>query len=601
MESRRGREVLARLRVEGLEERPVVVDRPQRPELPVVVVSVPQRTVAEQTRVVPVSERIGQQRQRMVGDVVLQRVRHGSVAREVLGVETQRNVAPLDIGVDVRPQPVLRPGRRGRLAERLVGRRDVEVAQPLHPRIDDDRNGRVALHREGFAAVQLPLGHPPPLLVHADHRTHHVQLPLGIDQRQQLVHVAVGIPQREDRVTVVLRDARLTGTLHDRILAVHVVHEVRVDQRMVQRRIEHGLLLRRAALDADARKVVVPPCAGRPADRVERRSGGLFGVEVPAGVLHAHIGNAHAHLDLFALPEVVEREPVAHVVARQFAAVLRVKLVFAVVGGPLRLDARHRTLLLPVARRRRGFRHAQHEIHRKHLLRVVAERPQQFHALDLRSAHAAHRSARLVREALAQIQQDVPLPGGKRVALGRGARRGRRFGPDAVLVQRHGVVARRGRFIFIRRAVLLVIHRQRPGRRHRQQRPHLGTSHAAQRPVGEAREEFVMVLVRSRPPAGVLVVDVRVRTHHVERNHRHHAVRAQGPGIGRAEVGRADEGIDPIDGLLRTQRCAENGCGERRSRKRSSQSHQRIEFFFVNSTISGIYPNASPVTVSAQP
>ena len=358
--------------------------------------------------------------------------------------------------------------------------------------------------------------------------------------------------------------------LHQRVFPVDIAQEVRVDQRMVQRRIEHGLLLRRAALDADARKVVVPPRAGRPADRVERRSGGLFGVEVPAGVLRAHIGNAHAHLDLFASPQVVEREPVAHVVARQFAAVLRIELVSAVVGRPLRLDARHRALFLPVARRRRGFRHAQHEIHRKHLLRVVAERPQQFHALDLRGAHAAHRRPRLVREALAQIQQDVPLAGGKRVALGRSARRGRSLGKNTVLVEAHRIIARRGSLVAVGRAVLPIIHRQRPARRHRQQRSHLGASHAAQRPVGEAREEFVMVLVGRRPPAGVLVVDVRVRTHHVERNHRHHAVRAQGPGVGRAEVGRADERIDLIG------RSLGSGKSRRKQKRRDDDSFSLI-------------------------
>ena len=74
---------------------------------------VAQRAFPEQGGILLFAQRVGQQRQRRVGDVVLQRVRHGGIAREVLGIEPQRNVAPLDIGVDVRPQPVLRPGRRG--------------------------------------------------------------------------------------------------------------------------------------------------------------------------------------------------------------------------------------------------------------------------------------------------------------------------------------------------------------------------------------------------------------------------------------------------------------------------------------------------------
>ena len=374
-----------------------------------------------------------------------------------------------------------------------------------------------------------------------------------------------------------------------------------MNQRVVQRRIEHRLLRLRAALDADARKVVVPPRAGRPADRVERRSGRLFGVEIPTSVLRTYIRNAHPYLDRFARPQIVEREPVAHVVARQLAAVFRIEFVFAVVGRPLGLHALHQPLFLPVARSRRGFRNPQHEIDWKHLLRIIAERPQQFHALDLRRAHAAHHRARLVRKPFAQIQQDVPLAGGKGVALGRGTRCGRGFGEDAVLVEHHRVIARRGRFIFIRRAVLPVVHRQLSRRGHRQQRAHLGASYAAQSPVREASEEFVMVLVGRRPPPRVLVVAVRVGAHDVERNNRHHAVRGDGSRVRSPEIGRADEGVDPIDRLLRPDRRAEKSCGERRSKKRSSQSHHRIEFFFVKATISGMYPNARPVTVSAQP
>ena len=56
-----------------------------------------------------------------------------------------------------------------------------------------------------------------------------------------------------------------------------------------------------------------------------------------------------------------------------------------------------------VARSRRSFRNAQHEVHRENLLRIVAERPQQLRALDLRGAHPANHRAALVRKPLAQI------------------------------------------------------------------------------------------------------------------------------------------------------------------------------------------------------
>ena len=187
------------------------------------------------------------------------------------------------------------------------------------------------------------------------------------------------------------------------------------------------------------------------------------------------------------------------------------------------------------------------------------------------------------------------------VTLDRRAGRGRGFGPDAVLRERHGVVARRGGLVAVLRAVFAVVGHKLARRSHRQQRPHVGASHAAQRPVGESREEPVVELVGRRPPARILVIEVRVGAHDVERHDGHHAVGQNCPGIRRSEVGGSDEGVDPGSGFLRPHRSAEKSCGERHSRKRSSQTHHRMLFFFVNSMISGMYPKANPVTVSAHP
>ena len=182
----------------------------------------------------------------------------------------------------------------------------------------------------------------------------------------------------------------------------------------------------------------------------------------------------------------------------------------------------------------------------------------------------------------------MPCAFRKGVPLGRGTRRGRGFGKDAVLVQKDRVIARGGLFVPVRRAVLPVIHRQRARRGHRQQRAQLGAPHAAQGAVREAREEFVVVFVGRGPPAGVLVVDVLLRPHDVERNHRHHPVRRDRTGVRGPEVRSPDERVDPVGRGLRRSRSAENGCGERQGKQRSSQSHQRIEFCFVKSMISGI-------------
>ena len=344
-------------------------------------------------------------------------MRDGGVARKVLGVEPQRDIAFLDIGVDVGPHAVLRTGRRGRLAHRLVGLGDIEIPKALHPAVDDHRDRRVPLHREGLATVKLPFRKPPPLLVHPRHRAQHLPLTIRVDKRQQLVQVAAGVPQREDRITFAIRHARLARTFHQRVFAVHVAHEVRVQQRMVQRRVEHPLLLLGAALDPDSAQSLVPALAGLFAKGVEGRAGGLFGIEVFARVLHAYIRNTHPDLHLFPCFQFIEREPVAHVVARKLAPVLRIEFIPPVVRRPLRLHARHLPLLLPIAAGTRSLRNAKHEVHRENLLRIVAERPQQLRALDLRGTHPANHRAALVRKPLAQIQQDMSFSPGECVAF----------------------------------------------------------------------------------------------------------------------------------------------------------------------------------------
>ena len=146
----------------------------------------------------------------------------------------------------------------------------------------------------------------------------------------------------------------------------------------------------------------------------------------------------------------------------------------------------------------------------------------------------------------------MSLPGGKGVALGRSAGRGGGFGADAVLGECGGVIARRGGFVGISCAVMLVIDIEHSGRGHRQQRSQLGTADAAQDAVCEAREELVMIFVGRRPPAGILVVAVLCRAHDVERHYGHHAIRTNGPRIAGSEVCRSDKRVDAVHRSLRT-------------------------------------------------
>ena len=225
------------------------------------------------------------------------------------------------------------------------------------------------------------------LFVDAQHRIDQVADLFGVDERQQGMRCAVGVPEREDRIAVALGRADL-GALHRGVFAVDVAQHVGVDQRMVKPRIEDLLLRFGTALDADAPQVVVPRAACGRTDIVERAPL-LLGFEVQAGVLGRHERNAHAHLDLLARLHVVG-EPHADVVAGNVLAVLRIELVVAGILVPFGFDTLFRGLFLPEPGGRGAFRDAHHEIDREHRLRVVAERAQQFHALDLGVAHAAH-------------------------------------------------------------------------------------------------------------------------------------------------------------------------------------------------------------------
>ena len=64
----------------------------------------------------------------------------------------------------------------------------------------------------------------------------------GIEQRQQLMHITVGIPQGENRVAGVTGLAG-TLTLHYRVLTVHIVQHVGMNQCVIQSGIEDRLLI----------------------------------------------------------------------------------------------------------------------------------------------------------------------------------------------------------------------------------------------------------------------------------------------------------------------------------------------------------------------
>ena len=120
-----------------------------------------------------------------------------------------------------------------------------------------------------------------------------------------------------------------------------------MDECVIKCGIEYGLFRLRSSFDEYAGQVVVPfrACFGTDGIKV---LASLFGIKVLTGVRHAHERYTHLHLHLVAGLGIVVH-PYADVIACEFLLVGFIEFVLAVVGIPLRLYARHRTLFLPVA------------------------------------------------------------------------------------------------------------------------------------------------------------------------------------------------------------------------------------------------------------
>ena len=321
-----------------------------------------------------------------------------------------------------------------------------------------------------------------------------------------------------------------------------------MDEEVVETRVEHALLLLGAALHLDAREDVVPLLAGFAVNLIEILAL-LFGFQIQACIFDADKGNANAHKHLFALCGV-EGEPCAHVVARYFLGVLLIYFAGALCGVPVGFVAHHRTLELPVALLHALLLHAHDEVEREDaLLVVVAESTEQADAFYLVVADAAQHAARLVAEGFAEVHQHVAATLGEGEAMEGRAGCGGHFGAYAVLVELATVIAGLGHLVTHHGAVLLVVDIERIAcGGHQQECAEVGATYTAEVNVGESGEIYILGGVRASPPAFVLVVLVEVAAHHVEGRGAHQSVGTDGTGIGGAEVGGADKGIDIIDG-----------------------------------------------------
>ena len=308
------------------------------------------------------------------------------------------------------------------------------------------------------------------------------------------MQVAVGVPQREHRVAVAFVLRKHAVALHSRILSVDILEDVGMDERVIECRVENGLLVFGAAFDFNSRQVGVPllPCFLRNGVEIFAL---LLGVEVLTCVGYADKRHAHLHLNHLVVGGV-EVHIDANIVAGHLFLIGRVELILPSVGEPFSLFARPFALLFPVTGALWHLVHAHHEVNGEHSLGIIAKGALQFHALILGGTHLFHHRSRLFRETFTKVKQQMAFAFGERKALTGGAKGGGYLGLHAVFHQEIAVIARTSHLVFVVAAICFIIDIELACGGHQQQRTHIGAANAAEVDMGKACEKYVVELVR---------------------------------------------------------------------------------------------------------
>ena len=221
------------------------------------------------------AEAIGHLRKRTVGQRVFQRRRTAVMRIDVHALGRERavvdHVALVQIGRVAGAASHARVQRRRAervAAQRIPGLRFTALERAEAPQIDHERRNRIAGHDVGLEIGIAPARQPTALLVDRQQGTADVTRHVRAGQCQPLVLRAVGIPQREVLVVgpaVGTVDAIVIAT----VAAVGVVAGHRLEQRVVDRAVEHRAVVGVAALHTHPAQLLTPRLLGQRTHAVE--------------------------------------------------------------------------------------------------------------------------------------------------------------------------------------------------------------------------------------------------------------------------------------------------------------------------------------------
>ena len=194
-------------------------------------------------------------------------------------------------------------GGHRRLVEVLPFRsRDEAAAEP----VGDHREGRVARHVGRVEVLLAPPRQLPALAEVVEQREQHLAVAVRLDEREELVLGLVGVPGGE--VRVLRAPVREVGrAVEAEVAPVDVRERVRVQQRVVERRVERLAVKRVGALHLDRAERLVPRGPGGRTHGVEADAERL-GLEVAPRPCEVDEGDADARRDRSARARV-EADP----------------------------------------------------------------------------------------------------------------------------------------------------------------------------------------------------------------------------------------------------------------------------------------------------